>query len=166
MRYGTALHRLGIAGVATLMVGCHSDAAAWRAQLAAAGVQRLAGTWEVELRLDVPDALARHSVTGHLALVLNDARLDAAGLGARPQFFGTYDIDFAPLRLQLGVLSGVPTVIGLVADDSLAIQLAPSADFPVELRGVAVGDSVVGRWSAHMRHARARPRVVRRAVLR
>jgi len=103
------------------------------------------------MRVDAPDSALRTATSGRVALTVNDAGLDASGVGARPDLFGTYDIDFSPLRFRPGAVSGVPAVIGIVRGDSLILALAPSSDLPIELRGAVAGDSITGRWSASAR---------------
>ena len=138
-----------LCGVATLLSGCHGDSVRWRASLAAAEVQRFQGTWQIQIVSDRSNASAEGSAAaGTIALTLNQAGLDADGLGARPHFFGTYDVDFSSFRFKPGVASGVPTVIALVAGDSIALMLGPSSSLPIELHGMIRGDSVVGRWAA------------------
>jgi hypothetical protein len=130
---------------------CQHDLGAWRARLATPAVRRLAGSWQLDLSaIAMKPALAPHT-WGLIALTLNDERLSAPGFGSPPVYFGTYDIDFAPLGFSVGVISGIPSVVATFVGDSIVMILAPSSTAAATLRGVVGGDSITGRWSMHHR---------------
>ena len=100
---------------------------------------------------DTADAAPSPQVNGQIALTLNEARMPASGFGEPPMLFGTYDLDFRPLRLSAGAYGGVPDVVCRLRGDSVDLKLAPDSRLPVELTGILRGDSITGRWAAHQR---------------
>src|SRR5260221_8054935 len=135
------------------ILGCRSDMAVWRTKLAASNAPRLVGVWEAWLHLDGrgADSLRPSQAAGQIALTLNEERLASSGFGEPPMLFGTYDLDFARVGLAAATYVGFPGVVGRTRGDSVDLRLAAESKLPIELWGVVVGDSVVGRWDAHSR---------------
>ena len=152
VRRSLQVRRRGAVALAVLSsLGCQRDLGAWHARLAAPEVRRLAGSWQLDLSATVMPPDSRPHAIGQIALTLNDERLSAPGLGSPPVYFGTYDIDFAPIGFSVGALSGIPSVVGTLSSDSLTLILAPTSQTAATLHGVVHGDSITGRWSMHHR---------------
>ena len=139
-----------VAGLAALGA-CQRDLGAWHARLASPEVRRLAGSWQLDLSAIAMKPDTAPHARGLIALTLNDERLSAPGFGSPPVYFGTYDIDFAPLGFSVGVISGIPSVVATFTSDSIVLILAPTSQAAATLRGVVLGDSIAGRWSMHHR---------------
>ncbi len=123
--------------------GCRDDQRAWAARLEAA--RPLAGAWHVQMSAEPVDGMATRRAFGELALTLNEEHLGT------PDLFGAYDLSFAPLGFTLSPSTGVPSIEVVAAGDSITLVLAPGSQFPITMRGVRQGDSILGRWSAHQR---------------
>jgi hypothetical protein len=139
-----------VVGLAALGA-CQRDLGAWHARLASPEVRRLAGSWQLDLSAIAMKPDSTPHTTGLIALTLNDERLAAPGFGSPPVYFGTYDIDFAPLGFSVGVVSGIPSVVATFVGDSIVLILAPTSQAAATLRGLVLGDSIAGRWSMHHR---------------
>jgi hypothetical protein len=139
--------------VSAAMLGCQSDLATWQAKLAASNAPHLVGLWKVQLYLDghSADSLGQPKAVGQIALTLNNERVGSPGFGDPPMVVGTYDVDFGPVGLATVRYAGFPGVVGRCRGDSVDLKLASESKLPIELSGVMIGDSVVGRWDAHSR---------------
>lgn len=136
-------------------LACRPGMQEWRAKLLASNARQLAGVWEVQLRLDAQggEPLPPREAAGQIALTLNEERQASPLLGEPPMVVGTYNVDLGPLGLS-GSYAGFPGVIGRTLGDSVDLRLAADSKLPIELRGIFVADSVVGRWDAHSRAGR------------
>ena len=120
----------------------------------------LSGTWDIRLRLERPVVLAsdtEHSpkeVHGDFAFVSNHARRDRYPEIGIPNYYGSYDIDFAPFGFASGTSGDPPSALATLFDrDSVLIVLdATNTELTLTLRGSISGDSVVGGWTASSRH--------------
>lgn len=132
-----------LVGAAVVVMACTRDT---RIDLAQAA--RLEGKWELEVHgASGPRGGEVAATRGELALIVNTAGTRVPNLDGIPLNVGVHDLRLAQISPALRPHGGVPGVAGGLSGDSVVLVAAPTSAFPLRLRGVLVGDSVIGVWS-------------------
>lgn len=117
----------------------------------ACSATQLKGAWSLEMTPDSgsPSGAIGQVLHGELALLSSGwAARGSLVPGVQPdKLYGLFDVDFELLGPSFRLHSALPITSGVIAGDSVEVDLLPQVDHGgFVLRGGCGNDSVTGRW--------------------